>query len=795
MRARALLVALMLALPFTPLGRGAATPTLNPRISVAAAMQYLATVPRSPDSFGNDAAGAYVIEAAAQAGLDPKAWPSSSDPAWNHAWPENASTDAGLKYDMQLAVASATSGYDPHSFHGVDLIAAIRASFVGTTFGSNSTINGDAWAILALVAAGIPPADSEIQSAARVLRASELADGGWNYAIAPKSDPDMTGMVLAALNASGENVSSYTRAAAYLDSTLDPTTHLHADSGGPNCQSTVWALDGYRLMGLPWRASTLAALAGLQRSDGGLAYAPGYTSEDAWCTTEAVSFSATGGAPFPGFAAGQVQAEAVAGSPTKLADGPFDTFNWTFPSLPAPTVEGRVVTLPSRGAVNYTLYANSSTARWRTRGVVNVSPPLPTAALATAEVHALRDVATTLDASPSTAPQAMIVAYAVDWGDGDSTTSAQPLLEHAYERPGNWSAHLRVENDAGMWSAPAAATVQVADRPPLLGGVPSVIYADRIHTYNISPSINDPEGDPVRLCWTLGNLSGTGPAIFHLTALGNETLRFTATDPYGGEGTASARVQVENVPPQLTNVSLPAHFAANASFPYSIDARDPDGPAPPVVWSFDGVTRAGAAGSWSLAAGTHHILVEATDHDGATTTLQFWVVVPESGTGGLVEQAPQGAGSSGPTRDSSSAEGNGTASPDASNAPVGSGWTLPTAPTIDLEIARPNVSIGAPAELAVVGVPLGDLVRMDFGDANGTSWTTGRLFSHPYDRAGQFAAVATVELADGAAVEASQVVNVGPVVTPTPTSPPAEAPGPTSRSMHAAAPTPGPSAG
>jgi len=59
------------------------------------------------------------------------------------------------------------------------------------------------------------------------------------------------------------------------------------------------------------------------------------------------------------------------------------------------------------------------------------------------------DLAARLDASASSDADGAIASYAWDFGDGQSATTAQPTVSHAYARPGDYTVTLTVTDDEG----------------------------------------------------------------------------------------------------------------------------------------------------------------------------------------------------------------------------------------------------------------------------------------------------------------------------------------------------------
>jgi hypothetical protein len=190
----------------------------------------------------------------------------------------------------KLATGVVALGRDPHSFGGIDVIAAITNTYSADgSFGEGKPWD-NAWAILGLAAAREPiPA-----AAAKHLMDISAADGGWGFdPSADESDVDSTGLVLQALAAAGADADN-----AAVRSGVDALRRSQLASGlfpgfggSPSAASTAMAIGGLVAAGqhvdgpgwLPrepdWLAALppLTALAHIQSREGGF---PGYQGEN-----------------------------------------------------------------------------------------------------------------------------------------------------------------------------------------------------------------------------------------------------------------------------------------------------------------------------------------------------------------------------------------------------------------------------------------------------------------------------------------------------------------------------------
>lgn len=186
----------------------------------------------------------------------------------------------------KLIVTIAAAGLDAGTFGGKDWLALLR-SFAQTPGSYDPGAVGQAWAILALKAAGQPvPAE-----AVTLLKSYQLETGAWNSAFGP--DTDTVAIVLQALIAGGESKDSEAirKALAFFE------TQQNDDGGFPAIKPSEWGTDtnanstanvAMALMAVgqdpaagKWKKGAgdpLSALLKLQTGDGKIEFQPGVGS-------------------------------------------------------------------------------------------------------------------------------------------------------------------------------------------------------------------------------------------------------------------------------------------------------------------------------------------------------------------------------------------------------------------------------------------------------------------------------------------------------------------------------------
>ena len=178
----------------------------------------------------------------------------------------------------------------------------------------------------------------------------------------------------------------------------------------------------------------------------------------------------------------------------------------------------------------------------------------------------------------SSDPESDIVARSWDFGDGTTSTDADP--SHTYAAPGAYTVSLTVTDSRGHTSStslpyrvltPPTATVPV---------FPTINEKTEIHTAGYGAA--DADGERiVRMVWNWGDGSQTvassGAFLFHLYHQdGTYTVRLTVTDAQEQTGFSERTVTVLNVPPSATLPNrtvmggVPSTFSGSPSDPADI---------------------------------------------------------------------------------------------------------------------------------------------------------------------------------------------------------------------------------
>jgi hypothetical protein len=233
---------------------------------------FIATTQQPDGGFGGFGPGQSfdAILALRSAGLDPNSVETAGkSPADYLAGVASTLEGAGLL--GKAALAARALGLDPRDVAGINLLAALDATFdpatgryaedafsqslailgsactgnavpsgalaalrsdriagAGWGFGGASDPDTTALGIQALIAAGSPVVDAAVQEALAYLRSIQGADGGWGFDPAGPSNTSSTAFVLQSLLAAGEPVD----AAAYAKNGVTPVQFLLGQQAG-----------------------------------------------------------------------------------------------------------------------------------------------------------------------------------------------------------------------------------------------------------------------------------------------------------------------------------------------------------------------------------------------------------------------------------------------------------------------------------------------------------------------------------------------------------------------------------
>jgi uncharacterized repeat protein (TIGR01451 family) len=351
----------------------AQTPARNAVQSAATWLRSQQLADGSYSGFGGSTGATLdTVLAAAAINTDPISWTSSSGVSLIDYLRTHTSTMSFAAKNAsaagKLALGVAAANLDPHNFAGLNLVISITNYYSPTSglYGSGSNWD-QAFSILGLAAAGEP-----IPSAAtQALAFNAEANGGWAYSTGLTADTDSTGLVIQALVAGGQPVTStpIISALAFLKS------HQASDGGfisdptyGPqsNTNSTAFAIQGIIAAGgdplsPAWTISgsnPISFMLSLQGPDGSLYYTAVVSESRQLATQQGIPGLA--GRPFPYASRAVAQRKAIAWiRAQQQADGGFggsgagNTLDAVFAILSTRTQPQTFVSAAGKTPLNY----------------------------------------------------------------------------------------------------------------------------------------------------------------------------------------------------------------------------------------------------------------------------------------------------------------------------------------------------------------------------------------------------------------------------------------------------------
>ena len=316
------------------------------------------------------------------------------------------------------------------------------------------------------------------------------------------------------------------------------------------------------------------------------------------------------------------------GSTSSDPDGTIAGYAWDFGDGQVSTDPSPTHGYDSSGTytVKLTVTDNKGSTSTVTHAVAVTVPPanqLPTA-VATVTCNELD---CTFDGTGSTDPDGSIDAYLWSFGDGSSSTLAQPT--HSYTADGTYTVSLKVTDNRGGVATVGKSVTAKANVKPVAAFTSGC--TDLTCGFNSSGS-TDPDGTITAFSWNFGDGSteATDANPTHtFDKAGTYQVKLTVTDDHGATTTKTTSVTVSvNADP------VPA-FSTNCQgltcAPDGSASTDPDGSIASYSWTFGDGTPAVTGKVPSPHAydnpGSFDITLTVTDDKGATATKTQTVTV------------------------------------------------------------------------------------------------------------------------------------------------------------------------
>ena len=312
-------------------------------------------------------------------------------------------------------------------------------------------------------------------------------------------------------------------------------------------------------------------------------------------------------------------------------DGSIASYAWTFGDGATSTLQNPSHTYAAGGTYTVTLRVTDNQGAQSTMASQNVTvtpPNQPPTASFTFSCSALACSFT----STSSDPDGSIASYAWTFGDGATSTAANP--SHTFASGGTYTVTLRVTDNQGAQSTTASQNVTVT--PPNQPPTASFSKSCSGLTCSFTSTSSDPDGSIASYSWNFGDgATSTAQNPSHTYAAGGTyTVTLRVTDNQGAQSTtASQNVSVTppNQPPTANFTSSCSGLACS----FTSTSSDPDGSIASYSWNFgDGATSTAQNPSHTYAAGgTYSVTLQVTDNQGAqstTTSKNVTVTQPNS---------------------------------------------------------------------------------------------------------------------------------------------------------------------
>jgi hypothetical protein len=216
-----------------------------------------------------------------------------------------------LEYEAPILAISALNK-DAKNFGSADYIAKLESFHTQNQIGDPTTLNDDAFGILALVSAGQPATDVAIANTKNFLLAHQNSDGGWGFSVGGNSDSNSTASVVVALVAAGipSSHNSIQQALVYFKTTqnddggitYDPKSQYGTASDSSSTAWVIWALNALKIDPASWSKGSnnlITFLESNQTQDGYFQYQSGSGEDSFSAVTTAYAVIALLGKTLP----------------------------------------------------------------------------------------------------------------------------------------------------------------------------------------------------------------------------------------------------------------------------------------------------------------------------------------------------------------------------------------------------------------------------------------------------------------------------------------------------------------
>lgn len=227
--------------------------------------------------------------------------------------------------------------------------------------------------------------------------------------------------------------------------------------------------------------------------------------------------------------------------------------------------------------------------------------------------------------SSASDPDGTIVSVEWDFGDGATSTDADPA--HVYANPGIYAATVTATDDEGAVTSDSVTITVSANQAPTAAASADVTSGKAPLTVTFDGSAStDPDNLIVAYDWDFGEgsvVGGVAPSHTYFTS-GSYTVTLSVTDELGATDSTTLTILVsDNVAPLANIQATPTNGHAPLQvFFDGTSSSDADGSIVSYEWDFgDGVTDTGANPAHTYtSSGTYTATLTVTDDNGDTGT-------------------------------------------------------------------------------------------------------------------------------------------------------------------------------
>jgi PKD repeat protein len=332
------------------------------------------------------------------------------------------------------------------------------------------------------------------------------------------------------------------------------------------------------------------------------------------------------------------------GTASSDADGTIVSYLWNFGGSNSSSSATPQYTFPVAGSYPVSLTVtddNGATNTATTTIEVGATPNVPPTAVAgAAPTSGKRNLAVSFTSSGSTDSDGTIQNRSWNFGDGGSSTQANPT--HTYTVAGTYTATLTVTDNAGAIDTDTVLITVTPNQPPVaVAGASQTTVKTGVSITFSSAGTNDPDGTVASRSWDFGDggsSTAANPAHSY-AAPGTYTATLTATDDTGDTATSSVVITVNaNTPPTAVLNATPQSGAKPLVVNFSsAGSTDGDGTIASYAWDFGngGTSTAANPTATYATAGTFTATLTVTDDNGATDveSVTITAVVDDDGDG------------------------------------------------------------------------------------------------------------------------------------------------------------------